>query len=245
MCGIVGYVGSRECLDILMDGLKRLEYRGYDSAGVALINGSGIVVEKNAGKISDLEKKIDSRPIAGSVGIAHTRWATHGEPNTNNAHPHVDGSGDIALVHNGIIENYQALKSKLESGGHTFHTDTDTEVVVHLIGEYYNGNLEEAVATALALVEGTYGIAVVAKQEPRKIVGARMGSPLVVGVGDGEYWVASDVSAILRYTKNVVYLDDGEMVIITPDAYKTTTIDGRQMQKEVQQVEWDLEQIEK
>jgi glucosamine--fructose-6-phosphate aminotransferase (isomerizing) len=228
-----------------MDGLKRLEYRGYDSAGVALINGQGLSIQKNAGKISALQQMIDAVPLSGSIGIAHTRWATHGEPTTNNAHPHVDGTGDIAIVHNGIIENYQALKAKLQSEGHTFTTDTDTEVLAHLIEKYHNGSLEEAVATALALVEGTYGIAVVSKREPEKVVGARMGSPLVVGVGDGEYWVASDVSAILRYTKNVVYLDDGEMVVITPNEYRTTTIDGRQMDKEVQEVEWELEQIEK
>jgi glucosamine--fructose-6-phosphate aminotransferase (isomerizing) len=245
MCGIVGYVGSRECLDILMDGLRRLEYRGYDSAGLALINGDGISIQKNAGKISALEKLIGGQPPSGTIGIAHTRWATHGEPTTNNAHPHVDGSGEIALVHNGIIENYHVLKSKLESSGHTFDTDTDTEVLAHLIEEYYTGTLEEAVATALALVDGTYGIAVVSKREPEKMVGARMGSPLVVGVGKDEYWVASDVSAILRYTKNVVYLDDGEMVVITPQEYKTTTIDGRRMHKEVEEVEWELEQIEK
>jgi glutamine---fructose-6-phosphate transaminase (isomerizing) len=246
MCGIVGYVGNRDCLDILMDGLKRLEYRGYDSAGIAVLNGKGISVRKNAGKISVLEESLKSSPPRGFTGIAHTRWATHGAPNTVNAHPHVDGTGEIALVHNGIIENFAALKRKLQSEGHTFSTDTDTEVLAHLIQKYYTGPLEEAVATALALVEGTYGIAVVSSREPRKVVGARHGSPLVVGVGQGEYWVASDVSAILRYTKNVVYLDDGEMVVITPDSYRTLTIDGgRQMNKEVQKVEWELSQIEK
>jgi len=245
MCGIVGYVGRRDCLDILLDGLKRLEYRGYDSAGIAVINGRGLTVRKNAGKISALEEMVRTMPIAGMTGIAHTRWATHGAPNTVNAHPHVDGTGQIALVHNGIIENYRSLKSKLQSEGHVFSTETDTEVLAHLVGKYYTGSLEEAVATALALVEGTYGIAVVSSREPEKVVGARHGSPLVVGVGQGEYWVASDVSAILRYTKNVVYLDDGEMVVITPDSYRTQTIDGRQMDKEVQQVEWELSQIEK
>ena len=246
MCGIVGYVGSRDCLDILMDGLKRLEYRGYDSAGVALINGKGIAVRKNAGKISALEESLKTATPSGSTGIAHTRWATHGAPTTVNAHPHVDGTGEIALVHNGIIENYRSLKSKLQSEGHTFTTETDTEVLAHLIQKYYTGSLEKAVATALSLVEGTYGIAVVSSREPKKVVGARHGSPLVVGVGQGEYWVASDVSAILRYTKNVVYLDDGEMVVITPDSYRTLTIDGgHQMDKEVQEVEWELEQIEK
>jgi glucosamine--fructose-6-phosphate aminotransferase (isomerizing) len=245
MCGIVGYVGGRDCLSILMDGLKRLEYRGYDSAGVAIINGTGVQVKKQAGKISGLEAVLRDHPISGTTGIAHTRWATHGEPTTENAHPHVDGKGEIALAHNGIIENYRTLKSKLQSEGHTFHTDTDTEVLAHLVQKYYTGTLEEAVARALSLVEGTYGIAVLSNREPRKVVGARHGSPLVVGVGDGEYWVASDVSAILRYTKNVVYLDDGEMVVITPESFQTTTIDGRHMDKQIQEVEWELEQIEK
>jgi len=245
MCGIVGYTGHRECLAILMDGLKRLEYRGYDSAGVAVINGRGIEIRKNAGKISVLEGILQQDPVVGRAGIAHTRWATHGEPNTVNAHPHVDQTGDLAIVHNGIIENYRALKSKLQSEGHVFHTDTDTEVLAHLIQKYHEGNLEEAVATALSLVEGTYGIAVISQKEPEKVVGARMGSPMVVGVGDGEYWVASDVSAVLRYTKNVVYLDDGEMVVITPEGYRTMTVDGRQMIKDVEEVEWELEQIEK
>jgi glutamine---fructose-6-phosphate transaminase (isomerizing) len=246
MCGIVGYVGNRDCLDILMDGLKRLEYRGYDSAGIAIMNGKGISIRKNAGKISALEESLKSSPPTGNTGIAHTRWATHGAPTTVNAHPHQDEAGEIALVHNGIIENYRSLKSKLVSEGHVFHTETDTEVLAHLIQKYHTGPLEEAVATALALVEGTYGIAVVSSREPQKVVGARHGSPLVVGVGQGEYWVASDVSAILRYTKNVVYLDDGEMVVITPDSYRTLTIDGgHQRDKDVEEVEWELEQIEK
>jgi glucosamine--fructose-6-phosphate aminotransferase (isomerizing) len=245
MCGIVGYVGHRECVDILIDGLKRMEYRGYDSAGVALINGHGLEVHKNAGKISVLQGILRKEKPKGSTGIAHTRWATHGEPTTRNAHPHVDASNEVAVVHNGIIENYMALRAKLESEGSVFTTDTDTEVLAHLIRKYYTGALEDAVATALALVEGTYGIAVVSSREPFKVVGARQGSPLVVGVGEGEYWVASDVSALLRYTKHVVYLDDGEMAVITPESYKTFTVDGRQMHKEVEQVEWELEQIEK
>jgi glucosamine--fructose-6-phosphate aminotransferase (isomerizing) len=245
MCGIVGYVGHRECLDILVDGLKRLEYRGYDSAGVAMINGHGLEVHKNAGKLSVLQAILREKKPTGTTGIAHTRWATHGEPTTRNAHPHVDAKNEVAVVHNGIIENYRALRAKLESEGNVFLTDTDTEVLAHLIRKYYTGALEDAVATALALVEGTYGIAVVSTREPHKVVGARQGSPLVVGVGEGEHWVASDVSAILRYTKHVVYLDDGEMAVITPQSYRTLTIDGRQMHKEVEQVEWELEQIEK
>jgi len=245
MCGIVGYAGRQECLDILIDGLKRLEYRGYDSAGVAIINGNGVEIRKRSGKIAELESTLNGDRPSGVTGIAHTRWATHGEPNTINAHPHKDGSGKLALVHNGIIENYGALKSKLQAEGHSFHTDTDTEVLAHLIEKYYEGNLETAVAKALHLVDGTYGIAVIHRDEPHKIVGARHGSPLVVGIGEGEHWVASDVSAILRHTKHVVYLDDGEMVVITPEGFHTSTIDGRHMDKEVQEVEWELEQIEK
>ncbi len=245
MCGIVGYVGQRECRDILVDGLRRLEYRGYDSSGIALINGSGIAIEKQGGKIAGLEAALLTNPIQGTTGIAHTRWATHGEPNTLNAHPHVGGAGDIAIVHNGIIENYRTLKRKLEGEGHTFTTETDTEVLAHLIESYYEDNLERAVAKALAYVEGTYGIAVISRKEPKKIVGARLGSPLVVGVGDGEYWLASDVSALLKYTKHVVYLDDGEMAVITPDNYRTLTITGEIRPKEVEEVEWELDQIEK
>jgi glucosamine--fructose-6-phosphate aminotransferase (isomerizing) len=245
MCGIVGYAGHRECLEFLVDGLKRLEYRGYDSAGVALLNGTGVQIRKIAGKIADLEGELKTDPPSGVTGIGHTRWATHGEPTTVNAHPHRGGAGKLALVHNGIIENYATLKAKLQTEGDTFETETDTEVLAHLIEKYYEGNLEEAVGKALSLVEGTYGIAVVHEDEPTKIVGARAGSPLVVGIGDGENWVASDVSAILRHTKQVVYLDDGEMVVVTPDSYRTITIDGRHMDKEVQEVEWELEQIEK
>ncbi|NNF05183.1 MAG: glutamine--fructose-6-phosphate transaminase (isomerizing) [Candidatus Eisenbacteria bacterium] len=245
MCGIVGYAGHQDCLDILVDGLKRLEYRGYDSAGVAILNGKGVEIRKMAGKIAQLEGSLNGDGPKGVTGIGHTRWATHGEPNTLNAHPHIDGSGKLALVHNGIIENYGSLKAKLESEGHKFETETDTEVLAHLIEKYYEGNLEEAVGKALNLVEGTFGIAVVHEDEPTKIVGARHGSPLVVGIGDGEHWVASDVSAILRHTKQVVYLDDGELVVITPDGYRTTTIDGHLRDKEVQEVEWELEQIEK
>ena len=245
MCGIVGYAGDKPCLDFLLDGLRRLEYRGYDSAGVALLNGSGVTVRKIAGKIANLEALVSQDPPHGVTGIGHTRWATHGEPNQTNAHPHNDGSGKLALVHNGIIENYASLKAKLASEGHVFHTDTDTEVLAHLVEKYYEGNLEKAVATALSLVEGTYGIAVVHEDEPHKVVGARMGSPLVVGIGNGEHWVASDVSAILRHTKQVVYLDDGELAVITPEGYRTMSIDGQARDKQVSEVEWELDQIEK
>ena len=245
MCGIVGYSGRQECLGILLDGMKRLEYRGYDSAGIAVLNGSGVVIRKSAGKIANLETVLNGGGPTGHTGIGHTRWATHGEPNDRNAHPHRDGTGKLALVHNGIIENHAALKAKLEAEGHTFETETDTEVLAHLIESYFEGNLETAVAKALGLVEGTYGIAVLHQDDPEKVVGARLGSPLVVGIGKGEHWVASDVSAVLRHTKQVIYLDDGEMVVITPDSYHTVTLDGRHRDKQVQEVSWELGQIEK
>ncbi|HEU4333337.1 MAG TPA: glutamine--fructose-6-phosphate transaminase (isomerizing) [Candidatus Eisenbacteria bacterium] len=246
MCGIVGYVGEQESLPILLEGLRRLEYRGYDSAGVAILNGEGIKIEKAAGKISALEKRIEHSHPRGTLGIAHTRWATHGEPNTVNAHPHSDCTGRIAVVHNGIIENYSTLKKALENEGHRFTTDTDTEVIAHLIEKFYHGNLETAVATALPLLTGTYGIAVISSEEPRKIVGARHGSPLVVGICDNdEYILASDVSAIIRHTNQVVYLDDEEMVVLTPAGIQTSNLRRETVAKKVETVDWDLDQIEK
>jgi len=245
MCGIVGYVGSQESLPILLEGLRRLEYRGYDSAGVAILNGAGLSVQKAAGKIAVLEALLDGRRPKGSLGIAHTRWATHGEPNTVNAHPHVDCKENIAVVHNGIIENYVTIKKKLEQEGHRFTTDTDTEVIAHLIEKYFEGNLERAVATALQHLTGTYGIAVIARDDPGKIVGARHGSPLVVGICDSEYVLASDVSAIIRHTNQVVYLDDGEMVVLTPAGIHTTTIKEEKVSKRIETVDWDLSTIEK
>ncbi|MGE5179146.1 MAG: glutamine--fructose-6-phosphate transaminase (isomerizing) [Bacteroidota bacterium] len=246
MCGIVGYVGVQESVPILLEGLRRLEYRGYDSAGVAILNGGGIKIQKAAGKIGVLEGLLGAEPPRGTLGIAHTRWATHGEPNTQNAHPHTDCEGKIAVVHNGIIENFATLKRALENEGHTFTTDTDTEVIAHLIEKFYQGNLEKAVAQALRLLTGTYGIAVICSDEPNKIVGARHGSPLVVGICDNdEYILASDVSAIIRHTNQVVYLDDEEMVVLTPEGVQTTTIGEVAVAKKVETVDWDLEQIEK
>ena len=245
MCGIVGYVGSQDSLPILIEGLRRLEYRGYDSAGIALLNGRGLIVEKSAGKISELEQLVKASRPEGTLGIAHTRWATHGEPNTVNAHPHVDCKGRIAVVHNGIIENFSTLKKKLEQEGHRFTTDTDTEVIAHLIEKYFEGNLERAVAAAVQHLTGTYGIAVISSDDPGKIVGARLGSPLVVGICDSEYILASDVSAIIRHTNQVVYLDDGEMVVLTPAGIHTATIREETVSKRVETVDWDLERIEK
>ncbi|MGE5177165.1 MAG: glutamine--fructose-6-phosphate transaminase (isomerizing), partial [Hyphomicrobiales bacterium] len=246
MCGIVGYVGMQESLPILIEGLRRLEYRGYDSAGVAILNGAGLKIEKEAGKISVLEQRLAKVRPTGTLGIAHTRWATHGEPTTLNAHPHVDCAGRIAVVHNGIIENHATLKTALEAEGHRFTTDTDTEVIAHLIEKFYAGNLEKAVASALRLLTGTYGIAVISQDDPGKIVGARHGSPLVVGICDNdEYILASDVSAIIRHTNQVVYLDDEEMVVLTAAGIHTTTIREETIAKKVETVDWDLEQIEK
>ncbi|TMQ66711.1 MAG: glutamine--fructose-6-phosphate transaminase (isomerizing) [Candidatus Eisenbacteria bacterium] len=245
MCGIVGYVGPQDSVPILMEGLRRLEYRGYDSAGLAILNGDGIKIEKTAGKIAMLEARINVTHPSGTLGIAHTRWATHGEPNQINAHPHVDCKGRIAVVHNGIIENYSTLKTKLQEEGHRFTTDTDTEVIAHLVEKFYTGNLEKAVAAALRLLTGTYGIAVISTDDPSKIVGARHGSPLVVGICDSEYILASDVSAIIRHTNQVVYLDDEEMVVLTPAGIHTTTIREETVAKKVETVDWDLEMIEK
>ncbi|HTO90900.1 MAG TPA: glutamine--fructose-6-phosphate transaminase (isomerizing) [Candidatus Sulfotelmatobacter sp.] len=247
MCGIVGYVGHRTCLPILVEGLKRLEYRGYDSAGVAIQENGHLVVVKAAGKIRELERRLGAHPPAGTAGIAHTRWATHGEPNDVNAHPHTDGGGHVALVHNGIIENYRVIKSALESEGHRFRTQTDTEVLAHLIEKYIKRglNLERSVGEALRQVEGTYGIAVMYDGEPGTVVGARKGSPLVVGVADGEYFLASDVAPIVEHTRQVVYLDDGEMAVLSPDGFHTATIAHEPVDKAVHEVDWDLAQIEK
>nr|MEE4267808.1 glutamine--fructose-6-phosphate transaminase (isomerizing) [Candidatus Krumholzibacteria bacterium] len=243
MCGIVGVTGNENAAAILIEGLKRLEYRGYDSAGIAINKPEGPLVIKEKGKIKNLEAKIKGVDLSGTCGIAHTRWATHGAPNEVNAHPHQ--AGDVALVHNGIIENYGALKVQLTKQGHTFQSDTDTEVLVHLIEEFYVDDLTAAVQKALGVVEGAFGIAVTHKNHPDLIVGARKGSPLVVGVGDGENYLASDVAAIMGHTRNVIYLDDGEMVTLTPGGIKTMNIKNETIKKEIQQITWDLDQIQK
>jgi len=245
MCGIVGYIGSREAVPILIQGLKRLEYRGYDSAGVATVAGDRILIEKRAGKISTLEQIISTRDLKGTIGIGHTRWATHGVPDAINAHPHIDCTGSIALIHNGIIENFAALKAELTQKGHHFKTETDTEVLVHLIEEFYNGSLEEAVRAALTQVEGTYGIAVISSKEPDVLIAARRGSPLIVGIGDGEYFLASDAAAIIDHTKDVAYLDDNEIVVLTRENMLIKTIGDQPVQKKVQRIAFDLEKIEK
>jgi len=245
MCGIVGYMGRHQALPILIDGLKRLEYRGYDSAGIAIVDDGRIILEKTEGKISELEAHLAGMKCPGVAGIAHTRWATHGEPNKKNAHPHIDCTGTLAVAHNGIIENYQILKKRLQDKGHRFITDTDTEVIAHLVEDHYTGALEDAVRKAAKQLEGTYGIVVLSTKEPDKIVGVRNGSPLVVGVADDEYFLASDVSAILKHTRQVIYLDDREMAIIEPTGFKTMTIDAIAVDKAIHEVDWDLDMIEK
>ncbi len=245
MCGIIGYVGDKYAAPILLEGLKRMEYRGYDSSGMALMEPQGILFEKSAGKIHRLEEMLADRDFVARLGIAHTRWATHGEPTDINAHPHIDCSGRIALVHNGIIENYAALRELLLSRGHEFRTETDTEILCHLVEEYYEGDLVSAVRLALRQVDGTYGIAVVCNDNPGEIVAARLGSPLVIGRGEQENFVASDVSALLRHTKQVVYLEDRELAVIRQNDFEVTTVENAKVTPQIQEVEWTLEQIEK
>jgi len=245
MCGIVGYVGPKKACPILIEGLKRLEYRGYDSAGIALIEDDKLVVQKSAGKIPVLEEILTGSDFKAHSGIAHTRWATHGEPTDLNAHPHTGNTGRIAVVHNGIIENYASIKEVLKRQGHVFRTDTDTEIIAHLIEEYYEGNLLAAVRKALSQVEGTYGIAVISLDNPDLMVAARSGSPLVIGCGEGENLVASDVAAILRHTNRVVYLEDGELAEITPHGFTVTTLDDVEVSPHLQEISWSLDMIEK
>lgn len=246
MCGIVGYIGKNQALPILMDGLKRLEYRGYDSAGLSVFTGEKIVTEKAVGKVAELENKINGRDIPGCLGIAHTRWATHGKPSERNAHPHHDCSKRIFLVHNGIIENYKELKKDLEKLGHKFSSETDTEVLVHLIEEYAKQvPWDEAVWRTLAHVKGTYGLAVINALEPGKLIIARNGSPLVLGIMDDGYLVASDVAPIVRYTDRVVYLEDGEMAQVERDCFEITNLKRKKVSKKVSKIDWTLEEAEK
>lgn len=248
MCGIVGYIGEKQAEDILMTGLKRLEYRGYDSAGVAIVNDDTLHTQKREGKVNELASALDSAPIAGTVGIGHTRWATHGPPSDRNAHPHVSSDGDFALVHNGIIENYGVLRKRLKEKGYAFQSDTDTEVLVYLIEEVQEEaglDLPEAVRQALTQVIGTYGIAVVSASDPDLLVAARKGSPLLIGVGEGEYFLGSDAAPLVEHTRQVVYLSDGEIVTIRRGGYQVRTIENEPLEKEVHELEWTLGEIEK
>ncbi len=245
MCGIVAYVGKKDAKSLLIEGLKRLEYRGYDSAGICLIGKGKLFVTRAAGRISVLESVLDEQAVPAShIGMAHTRWATHGAPTECNAHPHMDNKGRIAVVHNGIIENYSSIKTFLTELGYEFHSETDTEVLAVLIGHFYENNLVKAVQTALREVRGTYGLAVMSAEQSDTLVVARRGSPLIIGVGDDEYVVASDAAAIVEHTTQVVYLNDNEMAVITPDQFRTTTIDDTPVTKTLSEVEFSLQQIE-
>jgi glucosamine--fructose-6-phosphate aminotransferase (isomerizing) len=244
MCGIVGYVGTSEAAPILVGGLGRLEYRGYDSAGVAMVGPGGLTVRKFAGRVQVLAALLEASPVAGTCGIAHTRWATHGAPTQINAHPHTDCGGELALVHNGIIENADVLRVRLERAGHRFVTETDTEALVHLIEEAPGDSLEERVSAALEHVEGTYGIAVVSAAEPDTIVVARQGSPVLLGIGAHGMFVASDASAVLEHTRSVVYLADGDIAVLRPDGYHVRDGDSHVLVREVADLAWDLEAIE-
>jgi glucosamine--fructose-6-phosphate aminotransferase (isomerizing) len=248
MCGIIGYVGERDCVSVLMEGLRRMEYRGYDSAGVTVHSNGSLTTVKHPGKLQELEKALAENPVGGPAGIGHTRWATHGPPNQPNAHPHLSGDEDISLVHNGIIENAGGLRSRLEGLGYTFRSDTDTEVLVHLIDEAFKSTdeLQDAVAAALEQVRGAYGIAVISSRDPGKLVAARHGSPLLLGLGeDRENFVASDVAAILSHTRDVVYLDDGDYAVLTPDGYQVFHLEQGAVSRGVSTVGWDLDSVEK
>ena len=248
MCGIVGYIGHRNALPIVVEALKRLEYRGYDSSGCALIHDGELQVYKRAGKIIELERCLpEPNKCTGNLAIAHTRWATHGEPNEVNAHPHLDCKGEIAIVHNGIIENYKLLRDKLIELGHTFVSETDTEVIVHLIEQFLlsEPTLEDAVRSAMTKVEGTYGLVVMSLKEPDKLIAVRKGSPLIIGIGENEHFITSDVNAIIIHTKRVIYLQDDELCVVKADGFEITTLDKRSVKPEISVVDWDISAIEK
>ena len=246
MCGIVGYVGPRDAAPILIDGLRRLEYRGYDSAGIAVMTENGkVFIEKKAGKLTNLTEHLNGDAPAGGPGIGHTRWATHGLPNDLNAHPHADCTGKLALIHNGIIENYAEIKARLVAQNHRFTSETDTEVLAHLIETKYTGDLVEAVRLALADVRGAYAIGVMHTDHPGRIVGARMNVPLIVGLGDGEGFLASDVPAILEHTKNVVILHEGDIADVTPSGTRILSLDGSDVQRDTTEIHWNIEAAEK
>lgn len=248
MCGIVGYIGQKEAQPILLNGLKRLEYRGYDSSGIALLlsGKKAISIRKSPGKINALETLLKKKPLSGSIGIAHTRWATHGAPNQVNAHPHNDCCNEIAVVHNGIIENYVKLKNELIKEGHTFKSQTDTEVIVHLIEKFSkNSRLEEAVCKTLVKLEGSFAIAVISQKEPDKLIGARMGSPLIVGLGKDENFLASDAPAILDCTKDIVFLGENELAVLTAGGCKITDFNGAVLERKATRINWDIAQAQK
>lgn len=245
MCGIIGYLGRRKVVPVLLDGLKKLEYRGYDSAGIALVDGENIRRIRVKGKIARLEERLQSHPIQGSCGVGHTRWATHGRPSEENAHPHTDCSGSLVVVHNGIIENYLELKSRLEAAGHTFLTETDTEVIVHLIEENFNGHLEEAVLKSVSSLTGAFAIAVISSQDQNKIVAARNGPPMTVGLGDEEFFISSDINPLLSHTRRFIFLEDREMAVITRSGFKLMNFSGESLQRSPEIISWSPLMVEK
>jgi glucosamine--fructose-6-phosphate aminotransferase (isomerizing) len=248
MCGIVGYVGTKSAVGIIVEGLKRLEYRGYDSAGVAVLDDSGLNVRRAVGRIKALEAVLRERPVQGSIGIGHTRWATHGRPSEDNAHPHTDCSGGLVVVHNGILENYLEIKERLASDGHTFKSETDTEVLAHLIEHHLRGTqrLDQAVRAALREVTGSYAVGVVCKAAPDRLIAAKQGAgSVVVGLGRGEMFVASDIPAILSHTRDVVILEDNDMAVVTAQGVELSTLDGDPVQREPTKIMWDPIMAEK
>jgi len=246
MCGIVGYIGNQKAVPIILDGLRRLEYRGYDSAGIAVLNGDNhLAVRRASGKLRNLEEAIRANPLDGPYGIGHTRWATHGRPTEENAHPHRDCTGDIVVVHNGIVENYLQLKQQLQLEGHKFVTETDTEVIAHLVEKHYEGNLEEAVRKSVRELTGVFALGIISSSDPNKIVAARSGPPVVIGLGDGEYFVASDVPAILSHTRDMFFLSDGDIAILTPEGVHLTDFQGHPIKRNVTHILWDPIMAEK
>lgn len=247
MCGIVGYIGNKNCIPVLIEGLKRLEYRGYDSAGLGLVVGGDSKIIKNKGKVSQLEKRVEALGLSSTLGIGHTRWATHGEPNEINAHPHSNENNDIFLIHNGIIENYLLLKTNLINQGYKFRSETDSEVLAHMIDSFMRKGYDlcKSVRLTLAEVEGTYGLAIISLKEPNKIIAARKGSPLVIGIGEQENFVASDVSALIAHTKQVVYLDDGEVAEVYADHFTAKTIMDEDIAKEIIEISMTLDEIDR
>ncbi len=253
MCGIVGYVGDKKATPVIVDGLRRLEYRGYDSAGIAVLEGpsgetngtSKLAVRRASGKLRNLEEVIRLDPVEGTYGIGHTRWATHGRPTEENAHPHRDASGEFAVIHNGIIENYMQLKQQLQDEGVNFVTETDTEVIPHLIAKHFKGNLEEAARETIQQLHGVFAMAIISRKDPNKIITARHGPPVVVGLGQGEYFVASDVPAILSHTRDVIFLHDGDMAVLTPEGVKLTDFSGKTISRPVSRILWDPIMAEK
>ncbi|QOY91635.1 glutamine--fructose-6-phosphate transaminase (isomerizing) [Paludibaculum fermentans] len=246
MCGIIGYVGNKKPVPILLEGLRRLEYRGYDSAGLAVVDEDlNLHLRRVSGKLHNLEEAVRLSPVDGWYGIGHTRWATHGRPTEENAHPHRDSKGDIVVVHNGIVENYLALKQELEAEGHAFQTETDTEIIPHLVEKYFQGSLEEAVRLAVGRLRGVFAIAAISRLDPGKIVAARNGPPVVVGLGEGEYFVASDVPAILSHTRDVFFLHDGDIAVLTADGVRLMDLDGRPVKRQVSHILWDPIMAEK